>query len=157
MVTIKAIAETILRREQFNNYLTNGEFNSTDWSGESNSNNETSTEDDIRQTNTKKSKFRKWSGALKKKKAKKVSYDSNDEIIPIKAGANAKASVSANEMEGLIDMMNRMDITFSKYAQVYYQAIKLDHNIVNVVWALDLQSKPMTLLIQTSSQSSFQH
>ena len=157
MVTIKAIAETILRREQFNNYLTNGEFNSTDWSGESNSNNETSTEDDIRQTNTKKSKFRKWSGALKKKKAKKVSYDSNDEIIPIKAGANAKASVSANEMEGLIDMMNRMDIIFSKYAQVYYWAIKLDHNIVNVIWALDLQSKLMTLLIQTSSQSSFQH
>ena len=157
MVTVKAIAETILWREQFDNYLTNREFNSTDWSGESNSNNETSTEDDIRQTNTKKSKFRKWSGALKKKKAKKVSYDSNDEIIPIKAGANAKASVSANEMEGLIDMMNRMDITFSKYAQVYYWAIKLDHNIVNVVWALDLQSKPMTLLIQTSSQSSFQH
>ena len=157
MVTVKAIAETILQREQFDDYLTNGEFDGTDWSGESDSNNETSIEDNIRQTDTKKSKFHKWLGALRKKKAKKVSYDSNNEIIPIKAGANAKASVSANEMEGLIDMINRMDITSSKYAQVYYRAIKLDCDIVNIVWALYLWSKPMTLPIQTSPQSSFQH
>ena len=161
MKEISEVAERILQREKFDEFVESDDSDEfgTDWSGDSESSTEESTDEDIRVIEARKAKAER----KKKESRKKVRYErehrsrmkeqrSEEERRPKRkstpppSAAKLRQSEQQDEVEELIKQMSKMNINDPTYGLVYYRAIKLDPAVAAAVRAPRLDMTPPSLI-----------